>query len=702
MKQLIQHLKTGETIIEEVPIPAIMPEHVLIQTTHSLVSTGTEKMLVEFSKANLISKARQNPERVAQVLDKIKTDGLLPTLDAVFRRLDEPLPLGYCNVGKVIGIGTGVTEFKIGDRVVSNGMHAEFVCVPKNLTAHIPDNVTDAAAAFTVVGAIGLQGIRLANPQLGDTVVVIGLGLIGLLTCQLALANGCKVLAFDIDENKINIAKQCKIAAYHIEKDDINSIVNKYTNSAGADSVIISASAKNDDLINISAKIVRIKGKIILVGVIQLNIERSAFYQKEIQFQVSCSYGPGRYDDNYEQKGIDYPIGYARWTAKRNFETVLSCLADEKINTNFLITKQIAFEDAISAYNTISDKQNIATLLAYKANPNTTNKITTSQTSAASSKIIIAIIGAGNFTKLTLLPALSKAAIHIKYLCANDGLNATTLAKKHQIVHAITDVNIIFNDPEVNLVIIATRHDSHATLLQQALMANKNIFVEKPIALNQNELTAITETYKAHNNLLFFAGFNRRHAPLAQKAKSLLPKGAIANINITVNAGKLPDDHWLLDEQIGGGRIIGEACHFFDLMAYFTDSIITSVYATSAQASKYMENVIIHITFANGSHGTINYYANGSNSYPKENISIFCGGKILIIDNFNKLTGFGFQNFKSTGSRQDKGHQMQFIELFQILENGGYAYTPFDSLYNTTKATFAAVESIQSQQKIVL
>jgi len=702
MKQLIQHLKTGETIIEEVPSPALPPGYVLIRTVKSLISTGTEKMLVEFSKASLITKARQNPERVAQVLDKIKTDGLFPTIEAVFRRLDEPLPLGYCNVGTIVEIGDGVTEFKIGDRVASNGVHAEFVAVPKNLVALIPETVSDEMATFTVVSSIGLQAIRIAKPEFGDSVVVIGLGLIGLLTCQLAISNGCKVIAFDIDDDKINIARKLNIDAYHSENDDIIGIVNRTTNNSGADIVLIAASAKNDDIINTSARIARKLGKIVLIGVINLNIDRSEFYKKEIHFQVSCSYGPGRYDESYEQKGIDYPYAYVRWTVKRNFETVLQCMLNGSLQTELLISNSVPFSDAPKVYSNISSNKAIATILNYSEEITPARQFNLNNTSITTNKPTVAIIGAGNYTKLTLLPALEHSGFTIKYIASNDGLNAALLAKKYKIHNAVTDNNIIFNDKDVDLVIIATRHDSHALLTAQALANKKHVFVEKPLALNVQDLEKIATNYAANKISLLFVGFNRRHAPLSIKAKSLLPKNMVMNINITVNAGALLPNHWLFDETIGGGRIIGEACHFFDLMCYFTGSSIKTVYASSASASNNIENVIAHLTFSNGSHGTISYFANGNKSFPKETISIFCNNQILVIDNFKKLSGFGFPNFKSKTTKQDKGHSNQFKTITSILEKGGNAFTSFDELYNTTNATFAAIESIKQNQVITI
>ena len=700
MKQLIQHLQSGKTILEDVPAPALKSGHVLIRTTTSLVSTGTEKMLVEFSKANLITKARQNPDRVAQVLDKIKTDGLLPTLDAVFRRLDEPLPLGYCNVGEVIAVADDVNEFKIGDRVASNGTHAEFVCIPKNLVALIPEGVSDEEAAFTVVGAIALEAIRLAKPQLGDTVAVIGLGLIGLITCQLLQASGCHVIAFDIEPQKIIIAKSLKIEAYNTNTTSIESISEGQNNGLGFDVVFVAASAKNDNLINIAARATKKRGQIILIGVIDLHLERSEFYKKEIIFQVSCSYGPGRYDDQYEQQGIDYPEAYVKWTVKRNFETILKSLAAKQLIVEPLITQRNAFEEITTFYDHISDKQTIASIINYATSNKLNQNIIVNKNIKAKGKTIAAIIGAGNFTKMTLLPALSKTGLYIKYISGNDGLDVASIAKKYSIHQAVTDNTIILNDAEVNFVIIATRHDSHAALSSQFLAAGKHVFVEKPLALNIEQLNNITAHYTPETAL--FAGFNRRHAPLAIKAKSLYSANMCMNIIITINAGKLPEDHWLYNKTTGGGRLIGEACHFFDLMSFFTESQIKSVYATDAPVSNHHEHTIIHLTYKNGSHGTINYLANGSKQYPKEKIEIFVENKVIVIDNFKSLKTFGVNTIKNPFQSQDKGHAAQFDAIIDILENGKLPYTNFESLKNTTLATFAAEESITTKKVITI
>ncbi|NDE62111.1 MAG: dehydrogenase, partial [Cyclobacteriaceae bacterium] len=480
------------TILEEVPAPIVSRGQVLIQSTYTLVSLGTEKMLVEFGKSNLFSKARQQPDKVKQVLDKIKTEGLIPTLEAVFNKLGEPLPLGYCNVGTVLAVGDGVTEFQIGDRVASNGHHAEVVSVPKNLVAKIPEKVSDQEAAFTVIGSIGLQGIRLINPTLGETVIVTGLGLIGLITAQLLIANGCRVIGIDFDTAKLELAKKWGVITCNPKNEDVVKFVESQTEGIGADAVLITASAKSDDIISQAAQMSRKRGRIVLVGVIGLNISRADFYEKELIFQVSCSYGPGRYDDNYEQRGIDYPLPFVRWTEKRNFEAILQSIASGKLQVQELITEVVPLHDYQKIYGSIGQSSSIASILEYpKANEPAKNTVSLSTKSFQGQKGVVGIIGSGNFTKMTMLPALKGSGAHFKYIASRGGVTGTAMAKKFGFSHSTTDYQQILKDPEVDLVMITTRHNLHASMVIETLNAGKHVFVEKPLALNQEELQQI-------------------------------------------------------------------------------------------------------------------------------------------------------------------------------------------------------------------
>lgn len=704
MHQLIQSFKTGETILEEVPAPQASKGTVLIQTSRSLVSLGTERMLVEFGKSNLISKARQQPDKVKQVLDKIKTDGLMPTLEAVFNKLGEPLPLGYCNVGKIIAVGEGVSEFKIGDRVASNGPHAEFVCVPKNLAAHVPEKVSDEEAAFTVIGSIGLQGIRLLKPTLGETVTVIGLGLIGLITAQLLKANGCKVIGVDIDNNKLQIAKKWGIVPCNPKSEDVVKFVHGESNGIGADGVIITASAKTNEIISQAAQMSRKRGRIVLVGVTGLNLSRAEFYEKELSFQVSCSYGPGRYDDDYEQKGQDYPLPFVRWTEKRNFEAVLQAIDSGNLHVKELITEVVPLEDFQKIYGEIGSSKAIASLLSYKNNdiekPETTIKL--SDADFSSSKGVIGIIGAGNFTKMTMLPALKNSGANLKYIASRGGLSSTVMAKKHEFSRSTTDYREILDDPEVDLVMITTRHNLHAGMVTESLQAGKHVFVEKPLALNAGELQTVIDAQQRSEKSIT-VGFNRRFSPHAIKIKQLLGNAPM-NVIATMNAGHIPSNVWVHDLKIGGGRIIGEACHFIDLITYLTGSKVKSVCmnAMGQKPEENTDNASILLKYENGSTGVINYFANGSKAYSKERLEAYSQERTLIMDNFRTTKGYGFKGFSKMKTKMDKGHKNQFHTLIKQLKSGGKQLIPMEELVNTTKASFAAVDSLKEGKWIVL
>ena len=698
MKQIIQDLKKGDTILEEVPVPRLKSGSVLIQTTRTLVSLGTERMLVDFGKANFIQKAKQQPDKVKMVLDKAKTDGLRPTLEAVFNKLGQPLPLGYCNVGKVVAVGKGVTEFKIGDRVASNGNHAEFVCIPKNLVAKIPDNVTDEEAAFTVIGSIGLQGIRLLKPTFGETIVVVGLGLIGLVTAELLLANGCNVIGFDFDPNKVKIAKEKGIIAINpSEGTDQVKFVESYTNNIGADGVIITASNTSNEIISQSANMCRKRGRIILVGVIGLDISRADFYEKEISFQVSCSYGAGRYDEEYEQKGHDYPIGYVRWTENRNFEAVLNAISKKTLNVNSLITDRVALNDYQKIYGDMSNPKSIASILEYTSSDIQESTIQLTSKSFVGKKGILGIIGSGNFTSSTILPNLKKCNADIKYIASSGGLSSTIMARKHNIANSTSNYHEILNDEEVDLVLVTTQHHMHAKMTIEAINAGKSVFVEKPLALNEVELDEIIKSYNS-KDVNVSVGFNRRFAPLAMKMKKILGN-SITPINIvaTMNAGFIPKDVWIHDMEIGGGRIIGEACHYIDLCSYLTGSKVISVCMNSmgSNPEENTDNASILLKYENGSNAVINYFSNGSKSYSKERVEVYSQERTLVMDNWRRLKGYGFKGFSGAKSGQDKGHSNQFQELITQQKNGGVPIIPFDEIINTTRASFAAIDSLK-------
>jgi len=695
LKQIIQSFKTGETILEDVPAPRVRYGHVLIKTTNSLVSLGTERMLVEFGKASLLQKAMQQPDRVKQVLDKVKTEGLKPTMQAVFNKLGQPLPLGYCNAGRVIAVGEGVHGFAIGDRVVSNGPHAEFVCVPKNLVAHVPANVSDEDATFTVIGSIGLQGIRLCAPTLGETIVVVGLGLIGLITAELLLANGCRVIGIDLDANKVAIAKSKGIIAINPgEGTDPVKAVTDLTEGIGADGVIITASAKTDEIIAQAAKMSRKRGRIILVGVIGLNISRADFYEKELTFQVSCSYGPGRYDDTYEKDGIDYPLPFVRWTEQRNFQAVLDMISAGRLNVSSLITERVPLAEFDRIYNNIGSKDSIASLLVYpeKSDDAPTVKVTESTFSAGSG--VIGIVGAGNYTNMTLLPALSASGAPIHSIASASGVTGTALAKKYKIGNSTTDYKSILAEPSVDLVMITTRSNSHARMVVEGLKAGKHVFVEKPLSIDQQGLDDVLAAYNGSKTLT--VGFNRRFSPHMVQVKKIVGDAPM-NIIATMNAGAIPPNVWVHDMKVGGGRIIGEACHYLDLITFLTGSKIKAVCmnALGTNPEANTDNASILVRCENGSTGVINYFANGSKEYSKERVEVFSLERTLITDNFQVTTGYGTKGFSKLKTSIDKGHAAQFKLLVDRVKTGGAPLIPFDEIVNTTRASLAAIESLQ-------
>ncbi len=705
MKQILQSFKTGQTELAEVPAPIVSKGKLLIKTTHSLVSIGTERMLVEFGKSSLISKAYQQPERVKMVLDKIKSDGLFSTLETVFNKLEQPLPLGYCNVGGVIEIGEGVSGFAIGDRVATNGPHAEFVCIPQNLTVKIPENVSQEEATFTVVGAIGLQGIRLCAPTFGETIVVVGLGLIGLLTAQLLKANGCRVIGIDLDNSKCSLAERWGVLTINpSEGTDPVKAVLEVTDGIGADGILITASSKSNDIISQSAQMSRKRGRIILVGVIGLNINRAEFYDKELTFQVSCSYGPGRYDENYEQKGIDYPLAYVRWPEKRNFSAVLEAISSGKLIVNELITEVVKLEEFQLIYGQIGSSRSIASIFKYPviaetgSNSVSKNLINLSKVDYKSSRGIIGVIGAGNFTKMTMLPALKGSGAGLKYIASSGGVTGTSLARKFGFENSTTDYRQILDDRTVDIVMITTKHNSHARFVIEALMANKHVFVEKPLALNNEQLQSIIKTYNEVNgNKSLIVGFNRRFSPHMQAIKkSLGNNSGPLNINLTMNAGYIPREVWVHDVSIGGGRIIGEACHYLDLAVYLTGSEIISVCmnAMGEDPQENVDNASIILKFKNGSNAVVNYFANGSKSYSKERVEVYSRERTWITDNFRTTKAYGVRGFKNLKTKIDKGHKTQFHEYINRIKKDGEPLISLNEILNVTEASFAAIKSL--------
>lgn len=703
MKQVLQHLKSGQIEVAQLPCPQVRPGHILIKTNSTLISAGSERTIVEFSKANLISKARQQPEKVKQVLDKIKTDGLQPTLEAVFSKLDEPMPLGYCNAGVVLDVGSGVEDFKPGDRIASNGQHAEVVCVPKNLCARIPEGVTDDQAAFTVLSSIGLQGIRLLEPTLGEKFVVYGLGLIGLVTVQLLQAHGCQVMGIDLNPGRLELAEKFgAVVVNPADGGDPIAAANAWTEGKGVDGVLITAAAKTDEIMHQSAQACRKRGRIVLVGVVGLNLMRSDFYEKEISFKVSCSYGPGRYDDTYEQAGQDYPYGFVRWTEQRNFEAILDTMRSGTLTVDELITHTYSIDQASDAYDAISaDNSALGVIMHYPNDVSTeTLRCMTARVATPVDKPNVGIIGAGAFAKMIMAPSLKKAHARISYIADLNAHAAYHLAGKSNAENAVTDYKLLLQDDTVDAILIAVGHKLHAPFVCQALEAGKHVFVEKPLAMSTQELDQVVATAERFTDKHVMVGFNRRFSPHMQKLKEILRgRSEPLCMNMTVNAGFIPPEHWVHDPVLGGGRIIGEGCHFIDLLLFLTDSRIESVGSMMVGTGPVIreDKMSIILSFEDGSVGTVNYFANGSKSYPKETLEVFTDGRVARMDNFRKLTGYGFKDFKKfTTSRQDKGHAKEFAKFIEAIETGGEPLIPFDQLVNVTEASFAAMESAKT------
>lgn len=695
MKQIILPFNTGKPELAEVPAPMVQPGEVLIRTTASVVSTGTERMLVDFGQAGWLGKLKQQPEKAKQVIDKLKTDGLLPTLKAVRNKLGAPVPLGYSNAGVVLAVGNGISDIKIGDRVASNGPHAEIVSVPRNLVAKIPENVHDEAAAFTVLGAIALQSIRLVAPTFGETVVVIGLGLIGQLTAQLLLANGCRVVATDPQTHRLELAADKGVTVLPEASGDA---VRAITDGYGADAVIITASAANDAILAMAADMARKKGRIVLAGIVNMKLSRDLFFKKELSFQVSSSYGPGRYEANYEQRGLDYPIGYVRWTQGRNLEAVLAAMGRQQLDVISLVSARVPFSDALSAYEQLNKPEQIAALFTYP-----TDVVAQTSVSIKDTKLNtvtgngIAVIGAGSFAGGVLIPALKSQGAIINNIVSKNGLSATILAKKFSIPMAGTDYKHVLQDVGTRAVVIATPHHTHATIAADSLRAGKHVFIEKPLALNRIQLEDVSVAATSSPASLT-VGFNRRFAALAVAAKELISGLAgPMNMVITVNAGALPKGHWLLDEAIGGGRILGEACHFIDLCRFFTGKSITAVCANSINEKEGpAQNASILVRFADGSNAVINYFSNGSKAYDKERVELYKTTHTIVIENWKRLRSYGFRKDVNKHVSQDKGHNGLIAAWLKCLEGGSPPPIPLDEILNSSRATIAVEESLQT------
>ena len=701
MKQILQSLSCGETFAVEVPCPEEIAGCSLIETRKSLVSLGTEKMLMDFGKAGWIEKARKQPDKVKQVLGRVKTDGLNATVEAVKSKLKQPIPLGYCNAGVVAGGRS--KKYPKGIRVASNGNHSEVVSVPENLCARIPDEVSDETAAFTVVGAIGLQGIRLLSPTLGERVVVMGLGLIGLLTVQMLRANGCRVLGIDLDSTKCALAASFGATVCDLSKGG-NALVaaDEFSKGNGVDGVLITASAKTDQIVGDAATMCRKRGRIVLVGVVGLKLQRDDFYKKELSFQVSCSYGPGRYDPQYEDKGLDYPLPFVRWTEQRNLEAVLSLMAEGKIITDPLVSHRFSFDDALEAYEVVGSGNALGIILDYGL-PLGVDSSKFARTLDLGPEISpleepgISFIGAGNFTARNLLPAIEKVGkAKLRMIVSKRGSSSGQVGQQFGFEKAGNEVGEVFKDSKTDVVFVTTSHNSHAGYVSQALNSGKHVFVEKPLALHEEELDEIEAALAAGKGGLLMVGFNRRFSPHTVQMKNWLESAPSAkSIVITVNAGAIPKEHWTQDPEVGGGRILGEACHFIDLARYLAGSPIDNVHSAllGGVAGQTGDSVAISLSFADGSIASIQYLATGHKSYPKERVEVFAGGRVMQCDNFRVTRAWGLRVGCKT-RRQDKGHVACVGAFLDAVKEGKRSPIPTSELLEVSRATISATTVI--------
>jgi predicted dehydrogenase/threonine dehydrogenase-like Zn-dependent dehydrogenase len=711
MKQLLQNTRNGKSTVEDVPVPTPREGQALVKTEASLVSAGTERMVVEFAEKSLVGKARSRPDLVKQVMDKGRREGWVNTAQAAFNRLDQPMALGYSSSGTIVALGKNMQGFKIGQRVACAGggyaVHAEYNAVPHNLLTPLPKNVDFESAAFTTLGAIALHGFRLAEPQIGEHVAVIGMGLLGLLAAQIATAAGCNVLGIDVDPARITLASSLGLRAVR-RADAVDSSVT-FTANRGFDVILICADTKSNDPVELAGVIARDRARVVATGAVGLTIPRKVYYEKEISFINSRSYGPGRYDLNYEEQGSDYPLGYVRWTEGRNFEAVLDLMAKGQLQVKPLITHRFDISEAAKAYEVITGKKKekfLGVLLTYpegmtKEGSRVHFPLSSTKTTSA---IKLGLLGAGSFANSILLPAIQKASdIQLVGIASSGGLHAQHSGKKFGFQYATSNDDEIINDPNVNTVAILTRHDSHAELVVKALKAGKHVFVEKPLAININQLSVVSKQLLKTEHGLLTVGFNRRFSPLAESLSSFfLHRAEPMHVHYRINAGAIPLNHWTQDPNIGGGRIIGEACHIVDFITFLIGAAPVSVSAHALPDNgKYREdNVSMTFTFPDGSIGVVDYLANGDKSFPKERVEVFCGGQIAVLDDFVSLQTVKNGRKKEIKGAQNKGWVDEWKVFAKSIREGSEPPISYEQLIGVTKATFAAVESLQKQETI--
>ncbi|HLA10854.1 MAG TPA: bi-domain-containing oxidoreductase [Pyrinomonadaceae bacterium] len=717
MKQVLQNLRTGHLSVQDVPPPVLQKGRVLVRTGASLISAGTERASLQFARRNLVGKARERPDLVRHVIQKFKTEGLANTVNAVRARLDSTKALGYSAAGTVIGVGAAVSNFSPGDRVCCAGAdfasHAEVLSVPQNLCVRLPNAVGFEAGAFGTLGAIALQGVRLAEPTLGEAVVVIGLGLLGQITVQLLKANGCRVFGVDVDAVKVQLA--CDLGAEAaVTSPNTSAEILDWSRGRGADAVLITAATSSNEPLELAGEVSRRKGRVIAVGLVGLDVPRQPFYERELTLKISMSYGPGRYDPEYEERGHDYPFAYVRWTLQRNMEAFLDLLVGGQINVDRLITHRFSIDEAARAYELLNDDANssyLGVMLQYSPERELTRDIQLTQPRSTAKEpvksIELGLIGAGKYTRSVLLPHFKSEGVSFRSINTASGVSAQDVGTKFGFYGATCSADEILDDPKINLIVIGTRHDTHAQLTIGALKNNKDVFVEKPLALNDDELDRVLVA-ATHSRSRLMVGFNRRFAPLSRKAKEIFSdRRCPLSILYRVNAGRVSKKHWTQDQDEGGGRIIGEVCHFVDLTQFWVGSPPISVYtqAVSGQSEEIVnsDSVFITLKFADGSNACIAYLAEGDKGLPKERVEIFGGGKAFVIDNFRTAILFRNGREEKTGVRtQDKGQREQVRAVCRVVLENSTPPVSLEELAATTRATFRINDSLRFGQPMLV
>ena len=708
MEQLTQNLKDGKMQLLEVPFPVLSSGQVLVRNHYSLISAGTEGKTVKDARLSYIGKARARKEEVKKVIDAAKTFGILNTYKMVMNKLDAPSSLGYSTAGEIIAVAPDVTEFRVGDLVACGGnsaVHAEVIAVPVNLCVKLNDKIALQHACFTTLGAIALQGIRQADLRLGENCAVIGLGLVGQLTVQMLKAGGIKTIGIDIDQRMVDLALHTDIdAAFTRNSEDLESSINNITNGYGTDAVLITAGTDSLDPVDLAGALCRKKGKVVIVGAVPTGFKRPNYFKKELDLRMSCSYGPGRYDTEYEEGGIDYPYGYVRWTENRNMAAFVDLIATGKINLTNLLTHTFDFKEAPAAYDLIMNKTEpfVGMILKYDINKPLQQKINLSNPSYTQSDVVAGMIGAGSFGQNFLLPALKNTPAKLSGIVTARPNNARNIADKNQFAFASGNAQDIFSNKDINTVFIATRHETHAGYVMQALQSGKNVFVEKPLCLTEEELVQIQHEFTKHNCRVM-VGFNRRFAPMIQTIKKTFSSSNPIAINYRINAGVIPADHWVHDLKVGGGRIVGEACHFIDLCMFIAGSKLTTISAVALNdAQKLNDTVCFNLQFENGSTASVSYFSNGNKSINKEYLEVFGSGIVAVLDDFKTLTVSGKSEKKYNGN-QDKGHQNEVKAFVESILQGKPAPIPFEETVLSTLATFRALQSIASNgERIIL